>query len=177
MRFMTSFLLTSLLLLVACQDATRSAVSVPQNARALSNRQLQIVTGQRVYVPAYSEIFFGSASQTIPLTVTLAVHNADLDTPIIIQSVRYYDTEGQLVRNFVEEALELPPIATTGFVIEENDTVGGWGANFVVEWVAEQPVYEPVIEAVMVSARGTHGISLLSVGRILSEISSDDVGE
>lgn len=173
MRRAIIFSLLVAVVLAACETQLGTSSDQPQSARPINNRQLQIVTGQRVYVPAYSEIFFGSASQTIPLTVTLAIHNADLDTPIIIQSVRYYDTEGQLVRNFVEDPLELAPIATNGFVIEENDTSAGWGANFIVEWVAEEPVYEPVIEAVMVSARGTHGISLLSVGRVLSEIRPD----
>ena len=46
---------------------------------------------------------------------------------------------------------------------------GGTGANFIVVWGAEEPVYEPVVEAVMISAAGTQGLSLLSPARVLEE--------
>jgi hypothetical protein len=60
-------------------------------------------------------------------------------------------------------------MATTGFVIESSDTTGGWGTNFLVEWGAETPVHEPVIEAIMISSRGTEGVSFISEGRVVSE--------
>jgi hypothetical protein len=135
----------------------------------VADRTLHIVTGQTIFVPAYSEIFFGSSNQTMDLTVTLAIHNTDFDNPIIIQSVNFYDTNGLLVQDYVVEAQELAPLATIGFVVPDSDTSGGWGSNFIVEWGAEQAVHEPVIEAIMVSSQGTHGISIISEGRILSE--------
>jgi hypothetical protein len=135
-----------------------------------ASRNLQIVTGQTIYVPAYSEVFFGREGDTIDLAVTLAIHNTDLESPIIIQSVRYYDTNGNLVREYVPESVELPPLSTTGFLVEESDSTGGWGANFIVEWVAEEPVYEPVIEAIMITTRSAQGISFVSTGRIMSQI-------
>jgi hypothetical protein len=139
-----------------------------------ANRNLQIVTGQTIYVPAYSEVFSGREGDTIDLAVTLAIHNTDLDSPIIIKSVRYYDTDGNLVREYVPDSVELPPLATTGFLVEDGDSTGGWGANFIVEWVAEEPVYEPVIEAIMITTRSAQGISFVSTGRIISQIVPDD---
>jgi hypothetical protein len=130
---------------------------------------LNIVTGQLVFVPAYSEIFYGDASRTLPLTTTLAIHNTDPDDAIIIKSVRYFDTDGNLVQEYIEQPAQLKPMATIGFVIESKNTTGGWGANFLVEWGAEKPVYEPVIEAVMVSQQGVEGVSFISPGRVVSE--------
>jgi hypothetical protein len=130
---------------------------------------LNIVTGQMVFVPAYSEIAWVSASNTLELTATLAIHNTDPDDSIIIRSARYYDTAGNLVRDFVQAPVELPPLATTGFVIPAGESEGGWGTNFLVEWGAETAVYEPVIEAVMVSQRGAEGVSFISPGRVVSE--------
>ncbi|MGJ3239809.1 MAG: DUF3124 domain-containing protein [Anaerolineae bacterium] len=135
----------------------------------ITGRDLRIVTGQTVYVPAYSEVFYGREGLTFELAVTLAVHNTDLTAPIIIQSVRYYDTDGNLVRDYISEPVEVSALATTGFLVEDTDTSGGWGANFVVEWVAEQPVYEPIIEAIMVSTRGNQGVSMISIGRVISQ--------
>lgn len=130
---------------------------------------LHIVTGQTVFVPAYSEIAWVSAENTLELTATLAIHNTDPDNTIIIKSVRYYDTGGALVREFIENPLQLSPLATTGFVVPAGGNTGGWGTNFLVEWGAETPVYEPVIEAVMVSQRGNEGVSFISPGRVVSE--------
>jgi hypothetical protein len=44
---------------------------------------------------------------------------------------------------------------------------GGVGANFIVEWIAEKEVSEPVVEAVMISAASNQGISFVSPGRII----------
>ena len=79
------------------------------------------------------------------------------------------EAQATLVRDFVTETLELAPLATTGFLVPDDATSGGWGANFIVEWAAEEPVHEPVIEALMVSTAGTQGLSLISPGRVLSQ--------
>jgi hypothetical protein len=148
------------------QPAPPQAVT---EADPISLTDLQIVTGQLVFVPAYSEIAWVNATTTIDLTATLAIHNTDPDTPIIIKSVRYYDTNGNLVRDFVTSPVSLQPLATTGFVVAAGEAGSGWGTNFLVEWGAESAVYEPVIEAVMVSRQGNEGISFISVGRVVSE--------
>lgn len=140
--------------------------------RPVTGRDLRIVTGQTVYVPAYSEVFVGTDGLSRDLAVTLTIHNTEFEAPIIVQSVRYHDTDGNLVLDYIEEPIEIAPLATTGYFVSERDRPGGWGANFVVEWVAEQPVHEPVIEAIMVSTEGTHGISMISLGRVISQSGS-----
>lgn len=152
--------------------STESGSQAIQPVPTLAAEQIadiQIVRGQVVFVPAYSEVLLSDAEPTLKLSTTLAIHNTDLEHPIIINSVRYYDTEGTLVREFVDGPLQLAPMATTGFVVPAGDSSGGWGANFIVEWGAETPVYEPVMEAVMVSRRGNEGVSFISEGRVVSE--------
>lgn len=150
-----------------CSETTNQTVQPLPTLSADEVVDLDIVMGQLVFVPAYSEII--SISPNMQLSTTLAVHNTDLNHSIIVKSVRYYDTDGNLVREFVDAPVQLNPLATAGFVIRADDNSGGWGANFLVEWVSEEPVYEPVIEAVMVSSRGTEGISFISEGRVVSE--------
>jgi len=161
--------LLTLLSLVACDTAPSQLASPLPTLSSHELVDLNIVMGQTVFVPAYSEIFYGSTNDLLELTATLAIHNSDPDDLILITSVRYYDTDGNLVREFVTAPVQLNPMATTGFVIDGSDTPAGWGANFLVEWGAEHPVYEPVIEAVMVSRRGTEGVSFISPGRVVSE--------
>jgi hypothetical protein len=145
------------------------------NVRPVGDSDLRLTQGQTVFVPAYSEIFAEDGAEVIHLTVTLAIHNTDLDTSIVLRTVRYYDTHGELVRDYLDAPVELGPLATTGYVIEEADTRGGWGSNFVVEWGAETEVYEPVIEAVMLNASFGRSISMISPGRVIAQhLGADD---
>jgi hypothetical protein len=171
MNYKVLFPLLTLILalsLAACGDGENASPPV-STLSPVTARELQIVTGQTIYIPAYSEVFSRGSDQPIELAVTLAIHNTDLAKPIIIRSVRYYDTNGDLVREYIDSPVEVPALATTGFVVEGDDNSGGWGANFIVEWGAETPVYEPVIEAIMISSRSTQGFSLISTGRVVSQ--------
>lgn len=138
--------------------------------RAVTLDKTKVVTGQTVYVPIYSHIYhYNSQDQVVNLSATLSIRNTDLTNSIIITSVRYYDTDGQLIRQNIKSPIELKPLASTDFFIAVDDTSGGSGANFIVEWVAEKTVYEPVIEAVMISTSSSQGISFISPGKVLKQ--------
>jgi len=47
---------------------------------------------------------------------------------------------------------------------------GGSGANFIVEWVSDTKVNQPVIEAVMVGIDGQSGISFVRPGFVIQKI-------
>ncbi len=159
------------IMLAGCSEETDEATPVKESqpTRAVASDELKIVTGQGLYVPAYSKVYSGSEDRTWDMTVTLSIRNTNLDKPIFIGSVKYFDTNGQLVTEYVESPLQLAPMATTEYVIARSDDRGGTGANFIVGWGAEEPVYEPVVEAVMISTTGTQGLSLLSPARVLEE--------
>ena len=82
--------------------------------------------------------------------------------------MKYYNSDGNLVREHLENPLRLAPLASTDFVVNQSDQTGGSGANFLVEWVAEIEVYEPIVEALMVSTSSQQGISFISQGRVIA---------
>lgn len=169
MRIYTAAMLIILVLLSGC--VSRLAEETPvesQGTSPVSIEDLDIVTGQVIFVPAYSEVFYNNQN-TLDLTITLTIHNTDLEYPIIIKSVHYYDTDGNLVHKYIDQPLQLAPMATHSIVIAGDDKHGGVGANFIVKWVAETGVYEPVVEAIMVSTSGQQGISFMSPGRVVSQ--------
>lgn len=129
--------------------------------------QLKIAMGQTIYVPIYSHIYYEDQKGKVDLSATLSIRNTDLSNPIIITSVRYYDSNGKLIRQYLEQPGELSPLASIDFVVERTDTSGGLGANFIVEWIAETTVSEPVVEAVMINAVSAQGISFTSPGRVI----------
>ena len=110
---------------------------------------IEIVEGQTVYVPIYSHIYADGGKPYL-LEATLSIRNLDPQQSISIKSVNYFDTTGKLLSVYLKEPRALGPLETTEFLIEKRDTRGGSGANFIVVWDAEKPVYQPIIEAVMV---------------------------
>ena len=61
-------------------------------------------------------------------------------------------------------------MASAGFFIHAGEHTGGVGTNFIVEWVVEQPVYEPVVEALMLSVENAQGLSFTSPGRVIKQL-------
>ncbi|MDR8390048.1 DUF3124 domain-containing protein [Aliifodinibius sp. S!AR15-10] len=129
------------------------------------------VLGETVYVPVYSHIYQQNRSRTFNLTTTLSIRNTDLNAPIIIKKVYYYDSDGNLVHRYLDEPQTIDPLSSTSFVIEEEDLRGGVGANYLVLWEAEHNVNQPIFEAVMISTAQNQGISFVSVGRIIDALS------
>lgn len=126
-----------------------------------------LVAGQVVYVPVYSHIYFRDARRDIDLAATLSIRNTDSEHAIRVTAVRYYDSDGALVRSYPNTPRSLGPMASTDYLVEQQDDTGGAGANFIVEWAADRAVTAPVIEAVMISASSSQGISFVTQGRVL----------
>ena len=106
-------------------------------------------------------------------TATLSIRNTDLKQEILVTSVRYYDTSGQEVKSHVDKPLRVGALATVEFVVARDDTTGGSGANFIVEWIASRPVSPPVIETVMIGTSGNQGISFARTATVIEETLPD----
>ncbi len=126
------------------------------------------VEGQLVYVPAYSHVYHGRGDAHL-LTITLSVRNTSLTSEITVNSVRYFDTRGKEVKSYLAKPVRLPPLATTEVLVDRKDSTGGSGANFLVEWSANQPVTAPIIESVMIDTISNQGISFVCRGSVISE--------
>lgn len=79
----------------------------------------------------------------------------------------YYDSDGKLVRKYLEKPKQINPMGSIKFYVKASDTAGGWGANFLVEWKSEKEVSQPVIESLMTGLRGNHSVSFISQGRVI----------
>ena len=126
--------------------------------------------GQTLYVPVYSHILHGNLDRSgkaewLLLSAMLSIRNIDPYHPIKIDSVRYYDTDGKLVREYDPKIRTLTPLQSTDVFVELKDTTGGTGANFLVEWSAETEVNPPIVETVHAYAFGTQSIIFRSTSR------------
>lgn len=130
--------------------------------------------GQLVYVPVYSHIYQQDHQRTFNLTTTLSVRNADPFRSFTLLEVNYYDSQGNLIQQYIDSGVEIDPLASTSYVIEERDLRGGVGASFLVKWESEESIIPPVLEAINISTSGQQGVSFLSVGRVLQERSTTE---
>jgi hypothetical protein len=81
--------------------------------------------------------------------------------------VDYFDSQGKLVRRYLDGPVSLAPMASTRYVVGESDKAGGSGANFIVRWEADQPVNPPITEGIMISTASQLGISFTSRGEVI----------
>ena len=125
--------------------------------------------GTIVYVPVYSSLYLGVSTreQTVDLAATVSVRNTSSVHPITLHWVRYYDSSGKNVRDYLDKPSALPPLGSVEFVIQRSDTAGGPGANFLIRWDGPANVDEPLIEAVMFGQSGNAGVSFTSRGQVV----------
>lgn len=129
----------------------------------------ELSTGQLLYVPVYSHIYIGDKERSFNLAVTLSIRNTDPANGMRLTSVDYYDTSGALVRRYLSGPAPLGPLASIRYVVGEQDTKGGSGANFLVRWEAPTPINPPIVETVMVGAQSGQGISFTSQAKEIKE--------
>ncbi|MFG0333328.1 MAG: DUF3124 domain-containing protein [Maioricimonas sp. JB049] len=161
---------------IASLDQRRAALEARDRATSgavPTELPRDIVAGQTVYVPLYSHVFEGEGRR-LDLAATLSIRNTDAKHSLTISAVRYYNTSGELVRDYLERPLRLNPLGSTEFLVPQSDTSGGSGANFIVEWVADEPVLVPIIEAVMVGRIGTGVTSFVRAGQVVDEFRTSD---
>ena len=130
---------------------------------------IQLSMGQSVYVSIYSHIYSGIKARPFDLAAILSIRNTDIDQPVTLVAVKYYDTEGKLLKEYLDEPLELNALASARYIIKENDKAGGSGANFIVKWKSNKKVTPPIIEAVMIGTHSGQGISFVSRGQVIEE--------
>ena len=126
-----------------------------------SAEDIQLSMGQTVYVSIYSHIYSGLKARPFDLAAILSIRNTDINQAVTIVSAKYYDTDGELLKEYLNEPLQLNALASTRYIIKEGDKTGGSGANFIVKWKSEKKVNPPIIEAVIIGTHSGQGISFV----------------
>jgi hypothetical protein len=106
----------------------------------------------------------------IDLGATLSVRNVSGQHPLVLMFVRYFDSAGQRIRDYISAPSELGPLGSVEFVVEKHDTAGGPGANFLVQWCGTEGMDTALIEAVMIGQSGNAGISFTTTGREVRDV-------
>ena len=137
-----------------------STAAGAQEVRMLSS-------GQTLYLPIYSHIFFGNVGRSgtpsqVSLSALVSVRNTDPGRPLRVLSARYYDTDGKLLGERVSKPVVVVPLGTLELFIERNDLSGGSGANFIIKWDAEAPLNPPLVEALHANMDGGKAVIFMT---------------
>lgn len=133
------------------------------------NQNINVRTGKIIYVPVYSYISSDNNTEGIDLENIVSIHNTDCKNSIIINLVNYYNSDGELITSYLEQPIEILPLGSKNFVVPKTQTRQGASASLIVEWVAQEKVSEPIVEAVMISSVAPQGVSWVSQGQPLGE--------
>jgi hypothetical protein len=120
------------------------------------------------YVSIYSDIYSENRHTVFNLTATLSLRNTSFFDTIYISDVDYYNSAGEMIRRYLEKPIVLGPMQSMEYVVEEKDTTGGTGANFIVNWGSRNGGVKPLFEGVMISTNGQQGISFSTIGISIS---------
>jgi len=130
------------------------------------------VKGQLLYLPIYSNIPFhtDTTAHEFDMSAFVAIHNTDLSSSIRIIKVLYFNTQGKLVYDFLKgEVKVLQPLETIDYYVPHEDK-SGTGANFLIEWISDKPVNEPLIESITFNLKNYHSAAIISQGKIIREV-------
>ena len=136
---------------------------------ARAGSEIALSAGQTVYVPIYSHIYSGLKGKPFSLAATLSIRNTNPKKAITLVSVKFYDSDGKLIKEYLDKPAELKAMASTRYILPESDTGGGSGANFLVKWSSPIKVNPPLIEGVMIGTRSGQGISFVSRGQVIED--------
>jgi hypothetical protein len=136
---------------------------------ASSADDIPLSDGQTLYVPIYSHIYSGVKGRPFDLAAILSIRNTNPNNSITLRSVKYYDSDGKLLKEYLSNPLQLNALVSTRYIITEGDKTGGSGANFIVVWKSDRKVNPPIIEGVMIGTHSGQGISFVSRGQVIKE--------
>ncbi len=140
----------------------KSGVDYIESHLEFTNKSIQHYQ-DTVYVPVYSDIYSEVRTKSILLTATLSIRSTSPTDTTYINNIDYYNTNGELVKSYLDKTLVLGPLQSIDYVIERDDTSGGTGANFMVMWGAKENT-KPFFQCVMLATFGQHGFAFTTEG-------------
>ncbi len=153
----------------SCNSENNEKVHLPSPVYNYAKIEDSLFTvKQAVYVPIYSDIYLMDGSKTQQLTATLSVRNISFKDSIYITGVNYYGSQGELIKKYTESKILVKPMSSVEFVVEQAESKGGPGANFVVNWGALRSLNNPLIQAV-INNNSHASVSFVTYGIVIKE--------
>lgn len=116
---------------------------------------------KKFYVPVYSHLYISENNYT-RLSISLSIRNSDQEKDLYIESVDYYNTQGELVKKYLSQPHILKPMASIDYFVSLEDMSGGHGAKFLVNVASKEKTNLPIIQAIMLNKSGSSNLCFLT---------------
>jgi len=175
MKILPSFLLFCLASITSCKYKEPKPVAhvasektyLPSEYYHYVDKVPHLKHHETVYVPVYSNIYVISGERRQSLTATVSVRNTSQTDTMYILNADYYDSQGIMVKEYSKKPIRLNPLQSIEFIVENKESKGGVGANFIINWGTNSEDLKPILQAVMI---GQHGVTFLTEG-VVTKIS------
>jgi len=122
---------------------------------------------QTDYVPVYSDIYHRDGTRRFILTTTISIRNTSLSDSAYILNATYYDSYGHILSEYVDSTILLTPLESIEFVVDEEEIVGGAGANFIIDWGSSTYNDQIMTQSVNISTSGQQGLSFTTEAKVI----------
>lgn len=136
-----------------------------------AQESVPLSAGQSLYLPIYSHLYHGDVnpktgkpSETL-VSTHVSIRNTDPRNGFRVVSARYYNTDGKLLREYLQQPQTIPPLGTYELYVPRSDSSGGSGANFIIEWSADRPINPPLVEALHADIREARTLLFVTTAR------------
>ena len=128
----------------------------------------------QVYLPLYSSVVVGGGATVVLMGAYVTIRNVSADAPVVINSARYFDRNGELVSQLAPASFTLKPMSTVEIFIPITEASvgikGGRGGSILLDWASEGAVPEPMMEALVLGSVGNGSYSFTVQGHGLSPV-------
>ena len=128
----------------------------------------------QVYLPLYSSVVVGGGATVVHMGANVTIRNVSADAPVVINSARYFDRNGELVSQLAPASFTLKPMSTVEIFIPITEASvgikGGRGGSILLDWASEGAVPEPMMEALVLGSVGNGSYSFTVQGHGLSPV-------
>lgn len=165
------FIIITLGIFTGCQsEKQRLSIEETEHVFIEKDELPAFASTHKIYVPAYSNLYYLDGGRKSYFTVVLSLRNTSFEDSIYFTKVEYYNSRGNLIKEYLEKPLVLRPMESIEYIVEQDDDSGGAGANFIVEYKANALMRnKPIVEAIMMGSISHYGYSFKSEGVELVE--------
>jgi hypothetical protein len=171
MKFNLLYLLTLLFFAASCAppapNVQADGKDIIEIYESPSDYHLQAYR-DTMYIPAYEQIYSESKQKLIPLSITLSIRSTCYTDTTIINSIKYHDSQGVLIKSYLKKPILLKPMHSIDYVVDVAKNIGNTevvrvntGANFIIDWGSHRNTF-PVMQCVMNGSVGNHSISFVT---------------
>lgn len=170
-------ILILIVLLTGCEISDKKAVKESKRRHPshiynfVETDTLKLKYFETDYLPIYSSIYYQDGTKRFPITATVSIRNTSMIDSAFILSAKYYDSYGRkLLHSYLDSTLLLSPLESIELVVEEKETEGGAGANFIIEWAATRYSDQLMIQSIMIGTYSQQGISFLTEAKVIKQV-------